>query len=274
MARGAGRPGAPAGVRVRLLGRQAVDARRARVSVACRQSAWRAAASAIPPPLPASRSRSGSGARRSTRFSWPRSRGPPSRRAAHRHQSRPVGARGAWQSGSLRLVATRVAGPRAGLVGAWIAALYPPLVWTPAYVFSETLYMALALAHVLVAGRVLGEWGESGGSAWLLCCGVVGGLAALTRPAHLFFLLLLGLWLLARRRLRDAVLDRGRRAAGDRAMDGAQRPRVRTPGADCLGRRHHVLDRQPSARRPGRATWRPIRRSSATTSGCVRRTRG
>ena len=35
---------------------------------------------------------------------------------------------------------------------------------------------------------------------------MIGGLAALTRPAHLFFLLLLGLWLLARRRLRDAVL--------------------------------------------------------------------
>ena len=114
-----------------------------------------------------------------------------------------LGALGIWL---IAAVAARVAGPHAGLVGAWIAAVYPPLVWTPAYVFSETLYMALALAHVLVAARVLGEWGESGGSVWRLCCGAVGGLAALTRPAHLFFLLLLGLWLLSRRRLRDAVL--------------------------------------------------------------------
>ena len=114
-----------------------------------------------------------------------------------------IGALGVWL---IAAVATRVAGPRAGLIGAWIAAVYPPLVWTPAYVFSETLYMALALAHVLVAGRVLGEWGESRGRRWLLWCGMIGGLAALTRPAHLFFLLLLGLWLLARRRLRDAVL--------------------------------------------------------------------
>jgi 4-amino-4-deoxy-L-arabinose transferase-like glycosyltransferase len=117
-----------------------------------------------------------------------------------------LGALGVWL---VALVATRAAGPRAGLIAAWIAAIYPPLVWTPAYVFSETLYMVLALSHVLVAGRVLGEWGESGGSrerGWLLWCGVVGGLAALTRPAHLFFLLLLGVWLLTKRRPRDAVL--------------------------------------------------------------------
>ena len=114
-----------------------------------------------------------------------------------------VGALGVWL---VALVATRVAGPRAGLNAAWMAAIYPPLVWTPAYVFSETLYMALAVGHVLLAVRLLGEWGESGKWGWLLWCGVVGGLAALTRPAHLFFLLLLGLWLLAKRRLRDAVL--------------------------------------------------------------------
>ncbi len=114
-----------------------------------------------------------------------------------------IGALGVWL---IAVVAVRVAGPHAGLIAAWIAAVYPPLVWTPAYVLSETLYMALALAHVLVAGRVLGEWGERGGKSWLLWCGVIGGLAALTRPSHLFFLLLLGLWLLAERRMRDAVL--------------------------------------------------------------------
>ena len=117
-----------------------------------------------------------------------------------------LGALGVWL---VALVSTRVAGPRAGLIAAWIAAVYPPLVWTPAFVFSETLYMVLALGHVLVAGRALGEWGEAGGrreARWLLWCGLVGGLAALTRPAHLFFLLLLGLWLLVKWRLRDAVL--------------------------------------------------------------------
>ena len=114
-----------------------------------------------------------------------------------------TGALGIWL---IAVVATRVAGPSAGPVAAWMAALYPPLVWTPAYVFSETLYMAIALGHVLVAGRVLGEWPPKAGWRWVLFCGVVGGLAALTRPAHLFFLLLLGLWLVARRRWRDAAI--------------------------------------------------------------------
>ena len=116
-----------------------------------------------------------------------------------------VGALCVWL---VALVAMRVAGPTAGAIAAWIAALYPPLVWTPAYVFSETLYMALALSHVLVVERVLSQRSRGGTSpaGWLVWCGVVGGLAALTRPAHLFFLLLLGLWLLGRRRLRDAVL--------------------------------------------------------------------
>lgn len=143
---------------------------------------------------------------------WPTSLDP---LTAIRVSQSAIGALGVWL---VALVAMRGCGSRAGLMAAWMAALYPPLVWTPAYVFSETLYMALALGHVLVAGRVLGEssgsggwggWGESGGwgqSGWLLWCGVVGGLAALTRPAHLFFLLLLGLWLLTKRRLRDAVL--------------------------------------------------------------------
>jgi hypothetical protein len=110
------------------------------------------------------------------------------------------------------LVATKAAGPRAGGIAAWIAAIYPPLVWTPAYIFSETWYMALALAHVLVAARVLGESGaldrqrRAPSTGWLLSCGVLGGLAALTRPAHLFYLLLLGVWLITNRRLRDGVL--------------------------------------------------------------------
>ena len=120
-----------------------------------------------------------------------------------------VGALSVWL---VALVAMRVAGPPAGVVAAWIAALYPPLVWTPAYVFSETLYMALALSHVLVVDRALSPGGTDGAGrapappSWLVWCGVLGGLAALTRPAHLFFLLLLGLWLLGKRRLRDGVL--------------------------------------------------------------------
>jgi len=115
-----------------------------------------------------------------------------------------VGALGVWL---VAIAATRVAGPGAGVVAAWMSALYPPLVWTPSYILSETLYMALALAHVLLAGRVLAEKdGASRRGGWVVVlCGVIGGVASLTRPAHLFFLLLLGVWLLTKWRIRDAV---------------------------------------------------------------------
>jgi 4-amino-4-deoxy-L-arabinose transferase-like glycosyltransferase len=111
-----------------------------------------------------------------------------------------VGALGIWL---VAVVAGRIAGENGAAVAAWIAAVYPPLVWTPAYVFSETLYMPLALANVIAADRALARGGRPG--AWLWC-GLAGGLAALTRPAHLFFLLLLGVYLLVKRRPGAAAL--------------------------------------------------------------------
>lgn len=115
-----------------------------------------------------------------------------------------LGALGVWL---VAAVAMRTAGPRAARTAAWVAALYPPLVWIPAFVLSETVYMALALGNVLAADRVLGDAAtRRGGAASALACGLLGGVAALTRPAHLFFLMLLGLTLLARRRAAPALL--------------------------------------------------------------------
>ncbi len=117
-----------------------------------------------------------------------------------------LGAIGVW---FIALTAGRIAGPQAAGLAAWAAALYPPLVWIPAYVLSETLYMTLAFANVLVASVVIDERSHaptlrrSSSPSALLLCGVLGGLAALTRPAHLFFLLILGVWMLLGRRVRD-----------------------------------------------------------------------
>jgi 4-amino-4-deoxy-L-arabinose transferase-like glycosyltransferase len=103
----------------------------------------------------------------------------------------------------LAAVARQTAGPSAGICAAWIAALYPPLVWMPAYVLSESLYMPLAFGNVLLVGML----GYPQNSSWLwLACGVLGGLAALTRPVHVFFLIATGGWLLLRRRMRWAML--------------------------------------------------------------------
>jgi hypothetical protein len=111
-----------------------------------------------------------------------------------------AGALGIWL---VALIAGRIAGERGATAAAWIAAVYPPLVWTPAYLFSETLYMALALANVVAVDQAMAR--EAPRARWLWC-GLVGGLAALTRPAHLFFLLLLGGYLLIRRRPAAAAI--------------------------------------------------------------------
>jgi 4-amino-4-deoxy-L-arabinose transferase-like glycosyltransferase len=104
----------------------------------------------------------------------------------------------------IALIARQAAGAGAGTIAGWIAALYPPLVWLPAYVLSESLYLPLALANVLLLGRIV--TGTSSPSWLLAACGVVGGLAALTRPVHLIFLLLAGVWLLLRWQVRWAML--------------------------------------------------------------------
>jgi 4-amino-4-deoxy-L-arabinose transferase-like glycosyltransferase len=111
-----------------------------------------------------------------------------------------VGAIGVWLLGA---IAWRVGGERMSVIAAFIAAVYPPLVWICAYALSEALFATLALACVwwlmpsLDAQRaapsppypplpqergVGGEWGR------LFIGGLLIGLAVLTRPAMLFFL--------------------------------------------------------------------------------------
>ena len=151
------------------------------------------------------------------------------------------------------LVARRAAGDRAAAWAAWIAALYPPLAWMSSYMLSETLYTVLAFANVLAFSQAARRRSDSEpsppASGWTLglLAGILGGLAALTRPAHLLFLMLTGLWLLWKRRLSLAVVAGDRRGAGRSAVDAPELPAVRPPRADRVGGRHHVLDGQSSA---------------------------
>ncbi len=109
-----------------------------------------------------------------------------------------VGAVGVWLIG---VIASRAAGPRAGAASAVIAAAYPPLVTIPSYVLSETLYSTIALAAVVVLQSAAAE-SKAGGRVLARACaaGVLTGVAALTRPAMLFFLPLAAIWLLLSRR--------------------------------------------------------------------------
>jgi hypothetical protein len=118
-----------------------------------------------------------------------------------------------WLIGAIAL---RAAGRRAGLAAAALAAVYPPLVWISAYVFSETLYSLVAL----LAARVLQlavdrDLPPEGGShkalvnsrATRLACvtGGLAGVAILIRPAMLVFLPLAAIWLIARGQVRLAA---------------------------------------------------------------------
>jgi hypothetical protein len=96
--------------------------------------------------------------------------------------------------------------PRAAVAAAWIAAVYPPLVWICAYALSEAFYAVLALGAVWLLGAStdVGDapprhWGVAAGA------GAVGGVATLTRPGTVFFLPLAFVWLAGSRRYGHAA---------------------------------------------------------------------
>jgi 4-amino-4-deoxy-L-arabinose transferase-like glycosyltransferase len=90
------------------------------------------------------------------------------------------------------------AGPTAGIVAAWLAAGYPPLVWISSYVFSESLYTVLALSTALALQAAVDRGNESVRRPAL--AGTLGGAAILVRPAMLFFVPLAVIWLVWWRR--------------------------------------------------------------------------
>ena len=110
-----------------------------------------------------------------------------------------VGAATVWIIG---LLAVYAAGPRAGIVAAMIAACYPPLITMPAYALSETIYCLLALGTVMAVQHTVDQ------RSWRLAllAGVLAGVAALTRPAMLFFLPLACLWMIRRGQLTLALV--------------------------------------------------------------------
>lgn len=112
-----------------------------------------------------------------------------------------LGAVAVWMIGML---AWRAAGPRAAAIAAGLAAIYPPLVWISAYVFSEGLYIPLALGCVLLLGaaraRAEAERAVRAGGALVVAAGLVAGVAILVRPGMLFYLPIVAAWFVLRRR--------------------------------------------------------------------------
>jgi hypothetical protein len=95
----------------------------------------------------------------------------------------------------LGLLAARIAGERAGIAAAVIAAIYPPLVWISSYAFSEALFwpvgvgLAMLLDHAAAHPR---HWRA------VVVAGVVAGACVLVRPGTLLFLPLAAILMLRR----------------------------------------------------------------------------
>ena len=158
----------------------------------------------------------------------------------------------------IALIARRVAGDRAGVLAAAIAAVYPVLVVTDGALMSEGLY-SLLFAATLLTALVLWERRDLRLGALL---GVLIGLAALTRSEALALLPLLA-WPLAlafegakaAAGARGGV-ERGVRAR-DRAVGDPQHRRLRPPDADLAQRQHGAGGRQLPRGLP-RAGHRPV----------------
>ena len=128
-----------------------------------------------------------------------------------------VGSVGVWLIGT---IARRAAGGRAGVAAAAIAAIYPPLVWICAYVFSEALSSTVALGAVLLLNRALDRSGlrpaqvdtekrrgepinaraNRAAVGMAIAAGMMVGTATRIRPAIVFFIPIAVRWLSFRRR--------------------------------------------------------------------------
>lgn len=113
---------------------------------------------------------------------------------------------GAFAVLQVAAIGLRLAGERAAVAAAWLAALYPPLVFEPAYVLSEVLYTVLALACVTAACDALETADPRRRGRSVVGAGVLGGAVLLVRPEFALFVGLMGLVLLIRRHLPAAVL--------------------------------------------------------------------
>jgi 4-amino-4-deoxy-L-arabinose transferase-like glycosyltransferase len=119
-----------------------------------------------------------------------------------------VGAAGIWL---IALIARRAGGARAACAAAAIAAAYPPLIWSPSYALSETLFSTVALAAALVLTARDGSVpvravAVTGGNQRAFLGGLITGAAILIRPVMAFFLPLATLWMLITRAYAAAAI--------------------------------------------------------------------
>jgi hypothetical protein len=101
-------------------------------------------------------------------------------------------------------LAGRLAGPKAAVAGAAMAAVYPPLVWVSAYAYSEAVFWPFGLLVVWSIDRLTPDHPRLHASAF--ASGVLSGAGVLLRAALTTFLPLALIWMAIRRGLRPALL--------------------------------------------------------------------
>jgi hypothetical protein len=103
------------------------------------------------------------------------------------------------------VLATRIAGPRAGRIAAGIAAIYPPLVCLSAYAYSEAVFWPVGLLVALVLDRLAAPDRVAIPAGRGLAAGVLIAAAILLRAALTLLLPIVTVWLLVRRRPRHLL---------------------------------------------------------------------
>ena len=104
---------------------------------------------------------------------------------------------------AIAALARRLAGDRAAISAAALAAVHPPLVAISARAFSEALFWPFGLLLAWTFDRALDDRNEESRRA--IVCGLVAGVAVLIRPGAILWLPLAAGWALRRRRPRVAV---------------------------------------------------------------------
>lgn len=126
----------------------------------------------------------------------------------------------------------RLVNDRVAVLAALLTAIYPPLIYVGASLYSELLAVPL----MLVALLCITQFREGGKVRWLVVAGLVGGLTMLTHSdgVALMLPLLIGAWIAVRARTRAAAPAGAAVGGGDQAGGGLWHARSRALWAPAL----------------------------------------
>ncbi len=94
---------------------------------------------------------------------------------------------GLFAVGGVSWLAIRLFSPRAGVIGAWLAACYPGAIGMSIFILSEAVFVPLMIAQLAFWVAAWQSRTSTATVLWSLSAGLCGGLATLARPSWLLF---------------------------------------------------------------------------------------